>query len=143
QVGWRVAPGVCRSAAGSGTPLVPSARGGRPFSGRPSSAAPGAIVRARRFPGQLVRSLGGRSPVALAWWGNDLVMWCGLPDAVGPHHLVVFVLDDVAVPDEQAGAVEGCLHAGDLAGVGDDGVLAACLPGLRTSRWAVARLGGS
>jgi hypothetical protein len=32
------------------------------------------------------------------------------PDPVRPHHLVVFVLDDVTVPDE-------------LAGIGDDRVL--------------------
>src|ERR671911_2988375 len=41
------------------------------------------------------------------------------PDAVGPHHLVVLVLHDVAVPDEQPGAVEGRLDAGDLARIGD------------------------
>jgi hypothetical protein len=37
-----------------------------------------------------------------------LVRLAGLdrPDAVRPHHLVVFVLDDVAVPDELAGRVE-------------------------------------
>src|SRR5215208_136884 len=53
------------------------------------------------------------------------------PDAVRPHHLVVLVFEDVAVPDEQAGAVEQRLHARDLVRVGDDGVLATGLPGLR------------
>ena len=33
-------------------------------------------------------------------------------DAVWPHHLVVLVLDDVAVPDELAGCVELQPHAG-------------------------------
>jgi hypothetical protein len=28
------------------------------------------------------------------------------PDPIGPHHLVVLVLDDVAVPDELAGRVD-------------------------------------
>src|SRR5512132_4183722 len=51
-------------------------------------------------------------------------------DPVRAHHLVVLVLDDVAVPDEQPGAVVGRLDAGDLAGVGDDGVLASGLPRL-------------
>ena len=49
---------------------------------------------------------------------------------MGTGHLVVLVLDDVAAPDEEAGPVVGRLDAGDLAGVGDDGVLAAGLPRL-------------
>src|SRR5215217_7020251 len=44
-------------------------------------------------------------------------------DAVRAHHLVVLVLDDVAVPDELAGRVELGPDAGDLTWVGDDGVL--------------------
>src|SRR5215218_7595490 len=62
-------------------------------------------------------------------------------DPVWPHHLVVFVLDDVAVPDEEAGTVERGLHAGDLTGVGDDGVLAGSrLPGLRAADGSVLDL---
>src|SRR6266540_3056811 len=44
------------------------------------------------------------------------------PDPVGAHHLVVLVLDDVAVPHVQAGEVELGLDPGDLLRVGDDGV---------------------
>jgi hypothetical protein len=51
-------------------------------------------------------------------------------DAVWPHHLVVFVLYDVAVPDELARRVELRPHACDLAGIGDDGVLETVLPRL-------------
>jgi hypothetical protein len=35
------------------------------------------------------------------WSGNGLVTPRGLADSVGPHHLVVFVFDDVAVPHKQ------------------------------------------
>src|SRR5215211_6331700 len=59
------------------------------------------------------------------------------PDAVGPHHLVVLVFEDVAVPDEQSGAVEQRLHARDLVWVGDDVVLATGLPALRWARGSV------
>ena len=52
------------------------------------------------------------------------------PDAIQAHHLVVLVLDDVAVPDELAGVGEPQPQPGHLAGVGDDGVLPAALPGL-------------
>jgi hypothetical protein len=40
---------------------------------------------------------------------------------VRPHHLVILVLNDVAVPDELAGRVELGLYAGDLARIGDAG----------------------
>jgi hypothetical protein len=43
-------------------------------------------------------------------------------DRVGPHHLVVLVINDVAVPDEETRAVEFRLDAGDLVGIGDDRV---------------------
>jgi hypothetical protein len=44
---------------------------------------------------------------------------------------VILVLDDVAVPDEETGAIERRPDARDLARVGDDRVLAgACLPSL-------------
>ena len=49
-------------------------------------------------------------------------------DAVGPHHLVVLVLDDVAVPDELAGCGESHTHPGHLARQGRNGVLDAGLP---------------
>ena len=60
----------------------------------------------------------------------------GDPDAVGPHHFVVLVLDDVAVPDELAGVGEPQPQPGHLARVGDHGVLPAVLPGLRRGRVA-------
>ena len=56
------------------------------------------------------------------------------PDPVRPHHLVVLVLDDVAVPDELARRVELRPDAGHLARIGDDGVLEAGLPGLGRCR---------
>jgi hypothetical protein len=39
--------------------------------------------------------------------GDTRCLWA---DPVRSHHLVVFVFDDVAVPDEEAGAVEGPLR---------------------------------
>src|SRR5687767_11079571 len=51
-------------------------------------------------------------------------------DAVRPHHLVVFVLHDVAVPDELPGRVELRSHPRHLAWIGDHGVLEAGLPGV-------------
>jgi hypothetical protein len=50
-------------------------------------------------------------------------------DSVGPHHLVVLMLDDMTVPDEAAGHVELRLNARDLAGIGNDGVLETRFPG--------------
>src|SRR3972149_5303677 len=50
---------------------------------------------------------------------------------VRPHHLVVFVLDNVAVPYIQAGDVERCLDPRDLAWIGYDRVLVARLSSLR------------
>jgi hypothetical protein len=47
----------------------------------------------------------------------------------GPHHLVVLVFDNVAVPDIEARDVEAGLYRSDLTRVGDDRVLEAFLPG--------------
>jgi hypothetical protein len=45
---------------------------------------------------------------------------------IGPHHLVVFVLEDVAMPDVAAGkALEGHQNARDHAGIGADRVFPA------------------
>jgi hypothetical protein len=55
-------------------------------------------------------------------------------DAVGAHHLVVLVLEEVAVPDEEFLAVEPRLHSGDLFGEGDQGVLEPALPALPSPR---------
>ena len=49
-----------------------------------------------------------------------------------PHHLVVLVLDDVAVPYVQTRDVEHRLYAGDLARIGDYRVFVTRLPELRT-----------
>jgi hypothetical protein len=57
-------------------------------------------------------------------------------DAVGAHHLVVFVFDDVAVPDELSWVREPDAEAGYLAGIGDERVLEAALPGLGRPRIA-------
>src|SRR5206468_12370112 len=54
-------------------------------------------------------------------------------DPIRPHHLVVLVLHDMAVPHVEAGQIEPGLHPGDLPGVGDHGVLVAGLPALRSS----------
>src|SRR6188474_3587012 len=60
--------------------------------------------------------------------------WLQGADAVRPHHFIVLVLDDVAMPDELAGRIELRPHASDLSGIGNHGVLEASLPGLRW-RW--------
>jgi hypothetical protein len=60
-------------------------------------------------------------------------------DPVRPHHLVVFVLDDVAVPDEEAGAVVGRFHAGDVPGLGE----AVELPHLGGAHGGVSVIGSS
>src|SRR5918995_1561876 len=58
----------------------------------------------------------------------------GRADAVRPHHLVVLVFDDVAVPHELARSVEPDAYPGDLPGICDDGVLEPDLPRLRWLR---------
>ncbi len=47
-----------------------------------------------------------------------------------PHHLVVLVFEHVAVPHELPRDIESGVEAGDLAQMGNDGVLEASLPGL-------------
>ena len=54
-------------------------------------------------------------------------------DAEGTHHLVVFVLYDMAMPDKLARGVESHPQAGHLARVGDDSILEAGLPSRITS----------
>src|SRR6186713_2602723 len=78
---------------------------------------------------------GGRSPgryTRPTCWSLRLA---GLhrTDPVRPHHLVVLVLDDVAVPDELALVVELQPEPGDLIRVANDRVLEAALPGLGPS----------
>ena len=51
-------------------------------------------------------------------------------DAVRPHHLVVLMLDDVAVPDELAGFLELRPDAGDFTRISGDRVLEAAFPSL-------------
>ena len=58
-------------------------------------------------------------------------------DAVWPHHFVVLVLYDVAVPDELARRVELRPDACDLTRIRDDGVLEAGLPRLGWSYIAI------
>src|SRR5207237_10704944 len=48
---------------------------------------------------------------------------------IGPHHLVVFVLEDVAMPDELSRMIERRLHSGDFIGIGHYRVLGAGFPG--------------
>src|SRR5918995_4038018 len=81
-------------------------------------------VRRRILLGSLSCRPRTRRPLLLGLSGLN---W---PDPVRPHHLVVLVLDDVAVPDELSSVPE--LHAdpGYLARVGDHRVLEPTLPGL-------------
>ena len=51
-------------------------------------------------------------------------------DAIRPHHLVVLMLNDVAVPDELTGCIKLSSYACDLARVRDNGVLEPGFPGL-------------
>ena len=51
-------------------------------------------------------------------------------DAVWPHHLIVFVLYDVTMPNELPGRVELHPHACDLAGIRNYGVLETVFPRL-------------
>src|SRR5512134_2027680 len=55
-------------------------------------------------------------------------------DPVWPHHLVVLVLDDVAVPDVLARCVELCPEASDFAWIRYGCILQAVLPGLGRPR---------
>mmetsp|Transcript_1205 Transcript_1205/g.4120 ORF Transcript_1205/g.4120 Transcript_1205/m.4120 type:complete len:239 (-) Transcript_1205:1715-2431(-) len=63
-------------------------------------------------------------------------------DAVGPHHLVVLVLQDVAVPDVKARDVKGGRHLRDLAGVCDHRVLPTILRGHPRQWQAELRVAG-
>src|SRR4029450_8449642 len=79
----------------------------------------------------------GGADQPLCAWG--VALWLarlGWPDPVRPHHLVVLVLDDVAVPDELPWVGEVEAESGDLAWIGDDRVLEAALPGLGWPRIA-------
>ena len=62
------------------------------------------------------------------------------PDVQGEHHLVVLVLDDVAVPHVAPRDEEPGLDPGDFAGLGDDGVLDGALPRLGRSGGRAAGL---
>src|SRR4029453_4377433 len=70
--------------------------------------------------------------------------WLYRTDAVGPHHLVVLVLDDMAVPYELTRCFEPRPHPRDLPRIGDDRVLEPRFPRLGTGDVAVEldRLGG-
>src|SRR5262252_7461988 len=57
------------------------------------------------------------------------------------HHLVVLVLEDVAVPDEAACGAELRLDACNLTGVGDDRILEPGLSRLRRPGWPDGRAG--
>ena len=81
-----------------------------------------------------------RAPLSSFTGCPVLWRWGIWPDEVRPHHLVVLVLDDVAMPDVEARQVEQGLDPGDLARVGDDGVLEARLPAFRRSGSTVNRL---
>src|SRR5258707_90961 len=48
-------------------------------------------------------------------------------DRVWPHHLVVFVLEDVTVPDVLASTIETCLDPDDFARIANHRVLRAAL----------------
>ena len=67
--------------------------------------------------------------LSLSIWSIQ-ILWI---DAIGPHHLVVLVLDDVTMPDELPGHIEFCPDACDLARVSDNRILQTHLPGFRQS----------
>jgi hypothetical protein len=108
---------------------LPPFTGARPATALSAGGPPGAasesavegghrMPRSRgRFPRAVIRDPSGRSkpPVCNGAPGDRT-------NEVWPHHLVVFVLDDVAVPDEEPGAIEFRLNACDLARIGDDSV---------------------
>ena len=50
---------------------------------------------------------------------------------VRSHHFIVFMLDNMAMPDVEAGIIELHLDTRNLAGVGDDRVFEAFFPRLR------------
>jgi hypothetical protein len=52
-------------------------------------------------------------------------------DSEWPHHFVVLVLDDVAMPHELPGVIEFSPDAGDFTRIGDDGVLEPGFPWFR------------
>jgi hypothetical protein len=80
-------------------------------------------------PGGRVSCLGDRFDRGFRPFRWGCPGWAG-PMRYGPHHLVVFVLDDVAVPDELARPSEARLESRHLARVGDDRVLKAAFPWL-------------
>src|SRR6266511_5392413 len=85
------------------------------------------------------RSLGKRrrsAPRAVRTSARDRLR----PDSVWSHHLVVLVLQDVAVPHVQAREIEQRLDPRDLVRVSDDRVLVARLPTLGGSRATFERL---
>ncbi|MEY4187475.1 MAG: hypothetical protein RIT02_2509 [Planctomycetota bacterium] len=63
----------------------------------------------------MFRAPGGRCRFRLRVL-SDNVQW--------PHHFVVFVIEDVAVPDVIAFHIEEGFDDGDIPGVADDGILA-------------------
>jgi hypothetical protein len=64
---------------------------------------------------------------------------CRLADAVGPHHLIVLVVDDVAMPGVQTCDVESRFDAGDLTRIRDDSVFEAALPSSGGRGWPTSR----
>ena len=59
------------------------------------------------------------------------------PDAIRPHHFIVLVLHDVAMPDKLAGRAELCPHASHLAGIRNHRIFEPRLPGLRRCRYRI------
>jgi hypothetical protein len=66
---------------------------------------------------------GPSSWLAGLWWTNPI--W--------PHHLVIFMFDNVAVPDELAWRAKSHSDSNDFSGVGNDSVLPAIFFRSRTS----------
>jgi len=89
----------------------------------PALRGPGFLARFEDDHRPLARPLAGVLPAGLA-----RLHW---PDSVRPHHLVVLVLDDVAVPNKLPGVDEAHPQSGDLPWIGDDRVLPSVLPGRR------------
>jgi hypothetical protein len=50
------------------------------------------------------------------------------PNPVRPHHLVVLMLDDMAVPNELSRRIETRFDTRNLPRIGNDGILSTCFP---------------
>ncbi len=77
----------------------------------------------RNFSSDFSSSSPPSSWLAGLWWTNPI--W--------PHHLVIFMFDNVAMPDELAWRAKSHSDSNDFSGIGNDSVLPAIFFRTRTS----------